>query len=328
MVAIILFVGVIAYAVLGGADFGSGVWDLTAGDAEKGGRLRRVIDHAIGPVWEANHVWLIFVLVVLWTGFPDAFAALMRTLAIPFWLAGLGIVLRGAGFAFRKFAPDLRFARASGIVFAASSLITPFFLGAIAGAVASGRVPIDGTGDIWTSWLNPTGILGGVMAIVTCTFLAGVFLAVDAEGLGQHELAEQLRRRSLIGGVITGAIALFGIVPLNADADRLFDGLTGRGAVLIVASALAGAATLWLLARRELRLARITSVLAVASVVAGWGVAQYPWLLVDEVEIADAAATSAVLTGLVVAFGVAVIVVVPPLVYLFVLADTNRVGTE
>ena len=142
VVAIILFVGVIAYAVLGGADFGSGVWDLTAGDAEKGGRLRRVIDHAIGPVWEANHVWLIFVLVVLWTGFPDAFAALMRTLAIPFWLAGLGIVLRGAGFAFRKFAPDLRFARASGIVFAASSLITPFFLGAIAGAVASGRVPI------------------------------------------------------------------------------------------------------------------------------------------------------------------------------------------
>ena len=150
VVAIIMFLGVVLYAVFGGADFGSGVWDLTAGNAEKGGRLRRVIDHALGPVWEANHVWLIFVLVFLWTGFPDPFAAIMRTLGIPFWLAGLGIVLRGAGFAFRKFAPDVGFAKAAGVVFAASSLITPFFLGAIAGAVASGRVPATGTGDIWS----------------------------------------------------------------------------------------------------------------------------------------------------------------------------------
>ncbi len=328
MVAVILFVGVIAYAVLGGADFGSGVWDLTAGDAERGGRLRRVIDHAIGPVWEANHVWLIFVLVVMWTGFPDAFAALMRTLAIPFWLAALGIVLRGAGFAFRKFAPDLRFAQISGVVFAASSLVTPFFLGTIAGAVASGRVPIDGTGDIWTSWLNPSGLLGGVMAVLTCTFLAGVFLAADAHGLGQDELADQLRNRSLVVGAVTGAVALVGIIPLSTDAERLVNGLTGRGAALIVVSAIAGTGTLWLLRTSELRLARISAVVAVASVVAGWGVAQYPWLLVDEVEIADAAATSAVLTGLVIAFGVAVVLVVPPLVYLFVLADTNRVGTE
>lgn len=328
VVAIILFVGVMAYAVLAGADFGSGVWDLTAGDAEKGGRLRRVIDHAIGPVWEANHVWLVFVLVFLWTGFPDAFAALMRTLAIPFWLAGLGIVLRGAGFAFRKFAPTLRFAQAAGAVFAASSLITPFFLGAIAGAVASGRVPIDGTGDAWSSWLNPTGILGGVLAVVTCTFLAGVFLAADAWGLGQEELANELRLKSMLVGAATGVIALAGIVPLNSDAERLFDGLTGRGAALIAVSAVAGIATIYLLSAARLREARVSAVVAVAAVVAGWGVAQYPWLLVDEVEIQEAAATGAVLTGLVVAFGLAAVLVLPPLIYLLLLADSNQVGTE
>lgn len=172
-VAAILFAAIVLYAVFGGADFGSGIWDLTAGSASDGGRLRRLIDHAIGPVWEANHVWLIFVLVFLWTGFPAAFAPLMRTLAVPFWLAGLGIVLRGAGFAFRKFSPSLRWAQVWGTIFALSSLITPFFLGAIAGAVASGRVPsrapVDGSGPLWSPWLNPTSVLGGVLAVLVCT---------------------------------------------------------------------------------------------------------------------------------------------------------------
>ncbi|MEZ5167711.1 MAG: cytochrome d ubiquinol oxidase subunit II [Acidimicrobiales bacterium] len=125
VVAAILFAAVVLYAVFGGADFGSGVWDLFAGSAERGGRLRRLVDHAIGPVWEANHVWLVFVLVFLWTGFPVVFADLMRTLSIPFWLAGLGIVLRGSTFAFRKFSPSLRWARIAGATFAVSSLMTP-----------------------------------------------------------------------------------------------------------------------------------------------------------------------------------------------------------
>ncbi len=328
VVAVIMFLGVVLYAVFGGADFGSGVWDLTAGNAEKGGRLRRVIDHALGPVWEANHVWLIFVLVFLWTGFPSPFAAIMRTLAIPFWFAGLGIVLRGAGFAFRKFAPDVGFAKAAGVVFAASSLITPFFLGAIAGAVASGRVPATGTGDIWSSWLNPTSILGGVLAVLTCTFLAGVFLAADAQGLAQHDLAETLGRRSLYVGALTGAVAIVGIIPLSTDAETLFDGLRTHAFVFIAASAINGMMTLRLLLRGMPRVARLTAAVAVASVVAGWGVGQYPWVLVDQIKIDQAAASTPVLTGLVVAFGFAGVLVVPPLVYLYVLADRNQVGNE
>lgn len=328
VVAAMMFLGVVLYAIFAGADFGSGVWDLTAGDARRGGRLRRLIDHAIGPVWEANHVWLIFVLVFLWTAFPDAFAQLMRTLAIPFWLAGLGIVLRGAGFAFRKFAPSLWWARLAGAIFAGSSLITPFFLGAIAGGVASGRVPAEGAGDLWSSWLNPTSILGGVLAVATCTFLAGVFLAADAAGLGALDLADQIRRRTLVIGALTGAVALVGIAPLAVDAETLFDRLVTRGAPLVVMSAIGGLTTLVLLRANRLRAARAAAAVAVGSIVVGWGVAQYPWVLVDEMRIDDAATESATLWGLVIAFGLAAVLVVPPLVFLFFLADRNQVGVE
>lgn len=328
VVAAMMFLGVVLYAIFAGADFGSGVWDLVAGDARRGGRHRRLIDHAIGPVWEANHVWLIFVLVFLWTAFPDAFAQLMRTMALPFWFAGLGIVLRGAGFAFRKFSPSLGWARVAGAAFAGSSLITPFFFGAIAGGVASGRVPAEGTGDLWSSWLNPTSILGGVLAVATCTFLAGVFLAADAAGLGAPDLAEWFRRRSMVVGTATGAIALIGIAPLAADADTLFDRLVSRGAPLVGISAVGGIATLALLRANRLREARAAAAVAVGSIVVGWGVAQYPWVLVDEMRIDEAATEAATLWGLVIAFGLAGLLVVPPLLFLLVLADRNRVGVE
>ena len=148
LIALVLAGYVVAYAILGGADFGSGVWDLLAGGAREGAHLRSQIDRSIGPVWEANHVWLIYVLVFLWTGFPTAFGAIMSTLFVPWLLVGLGIVLRGGAFAFRKFSSSIREAQLHGVVFATSSVITPFFLGMIAGAIASGRVPADGTGDV------------------------------------------------------------------------------------------------------------------------------------------------------------------------------------
>jgi cytochrome d ubiquinol oxidase subunit II len=205
VVAALMFLGVVAYAIFGGADFGSGVWDLIAGNAKQGAHLRAQIDRSIGPVWEANHVWLIYVLVFLWTAFPEAFAAIMNTLFVPWMFVGLGIVLRGGAFAFRKFSSTLIEARLHGAVFATSSLITPFFLGMIAGAIASGRVPIDGTGDLWASWTGPTSWVGGVLAVLTCTFLAGTFLAADAERSGNTDLAEQIGRDALFAGVITGA---------------------------------------------------------------------------------------------------------------------------
>ena len=326
IVAAVMFSAIVLYAVFGGADFGTGIWDLVAGDARKGARTRRLIDQAIGPVWEANHVWLIFVLVFLWTGFPRAFATIMRGLAIPFWLVGLGIVLRGSSFAFRKFAPELRWARLAGITFASSSLVTPFFLGTIAGAIASGRVGGEPSDSSVPIWLTPTSIVGGILAVATCAFLAGVFLTEEAERDGDTDHAEELRVKALAAGIATGVIALLGIIPLQQDAPTLFEGLLGRGAPEIVISAIGGLLTISNLRNRNYRRARISAVIAVAAVVIGWGIGSYPWILVDQVTIEDAAGHPATLTALLVSSVVAFVIVTPALALLFRLADTNRLS--
>lgn len=323
-VAAALFIGVLAYALFGGADFGSGFFDLTAGGDTRGAELRTLIDHSIGPVWEANHVWLIFVLVTWWTAFPVSFAATMSTLFVPLALALLGIVLRGASFAFRKYSATLGQARLFGVVFAGSSLITPFFLGTVAGAIASGRVPASGRGDLWSSWLNPTSIFGGVIAVGTCAFLAGVFLVADAARAHHDRLAATLRTRTLGVGIATGLVVFAALVPLEHDAPTLSSGLTGHAAPLIVVSGLAGLATLWLLVVRRFALARLTALVAVASVVCGWGVGQYPWLLVDQVRIDDAAGATATLEALLVAVGLAGVIVLPALGYLYWLTQSER----
>ena len=316
-----LFLGIVLYAVLGGADFGSGVWDLLAGGDEGGRRTRTLIDHSIGPVWEANHVWLVYVLVFLWTGFPRPFVAIMTTLEVPLALAAAGVVLRGAGFAFRKFAGTLAQARLFGAAFASSSVVTPFFLGAAAGAVASGRVPAEGSGDAWTSWTGPTSLVGGVLAVLTCAFLAATFLTADAARAGAQDLVDELSRRALVSGALAGTTALVAAVALEGDAPTLAGGLHGRAAVFIVASALAGAAALWLIGTGRYQQARFAAAGAVASVVLGWGVGQYPWMLVDETTIADGAAHPATLGALLVVFGLAAVIVVPALAYLFLLTQ-------
>ncbi|WP_104106433.1 cytochrome d ubiquinol oxidase subunit II [Nocardioides sp. 616] len=324
VVAAALFVGVVAYGVLGGADFGTGSYDLTAGGDVEGAEQRTLIDHSIGPVWEANHVWLIYVLVVWWTGFPESFASAMSTLILPMLFALLGIVLRGASFAFRKYSETLAQARFFGVVFAASSVVTPFFLGAVAGAIASGRVPAQGRGDLWSSWLTPTSFFGGVIAVLTCAFLAGVFLTADAQRAGLDSLARKLRRRTVISGVITGVVVFAALVPISRDAPTLTEGLTEQAAPLIVVSALGGLATLWLLVKERYAVARVTAVSAVAAVLFGWGFGQYPWLLVDEVTIEDAAGAEATLVGLIVVVGLAVVIVGPSLYYLFRLTQTEE----
>ncbi len=179
--AIVLFAAITAYAIFGGADFGAGFWDLVAGGTKRGERPREVIDHSIAPVWEANHVWLIFVFVVLWTCFPEAYASITLTLFVPLTLAALGIVLRGAGFAFRKAVFRTRDRRNFGAAFAVSSVLVPYCLGAVVGGIASGRVPSGGkAGDPWDSWVNPTSILGGVLAVCLTAYLAAFFLVSDA----------------------------------------------------------------------------------------------------------------------------------------------------
>src|SRR6187455_1473407 len=184
VVALILFVGVLAYAIFGGADFGAGFWDLVAGGTDRGGRPRTVIDHSIGPVWEANHVWLIFTFVVLWTCFPEAYASITLTLFVPLTIAALGIVLRGSSFAFRKSVVGLRYRRIFGAAFAASSVLVPYCMGAIAGGIASGRVPAGGQpGDPVHSWINPTSVVAGVLAVAAVAYLAAVYLVWDARRL-------------------------------------------------------------------------------------------------------------------------------------------------
>src|SRR3990172_7681984 len=220
-----MWVGVTLYTVFGGADFGAGVWDLLAGRAEPGRPRRALIEQSIGPVWEANHVWLIFVLVFLWTGFPRAFAPLASTMLIPLTAAALGIILRGSGFAFRKTVTTLPLERLFGATFAASSLLTPFFLGAIAGGVASGRIPAAGAGDLVGSWWNPTSMLGGALAVTSCAFLAASFLAADSVRSGMDAEAEWFRERALVVGILAGLIAMSGILVLRSDAPTLFHGL-------------------------------------------------------------------------------------------------------
>lgn len=317
VVAMAMFLGVLVYALFAGADFGSGFYDLTAGFDERGSELRTLVDTSIGPVWEANHVWLIYILVIWWTGFPATFAAATTTLFIPLSLALAGIVLRGASFAFRKYAETFAQARLFGAIFAASSVITPFFLGAAAGAIASGRVPAEGYGDRIGSWLNPTSLVGGCLAVATCVFLAGVFLSADADRAGSAELAERLRTRTLAVGVVTGIVVFAGLYPVWRDAPTLSHGLRTAASPLLAVAAVAGLATLVLVYRRRFSVARIPAVAAVGSVVAGWGVGQYPWLLVDEVTINDGAGADATLIGLLVVVVLAGVVVLPPLAYLF-----------
>src|SRR5207248_727547 len=199
--------------------------------AVRGGRCGDAVRAAAAapPVGGANHVWLIFCLVMLWTAFPPAFAAIMTTLYVPLGLAALGIVVRGCGFAFRKVVVDTPQQRAAGAAFAASSVITPFFLGTVAGAIASGRVPSRGSGNPVTGWLNPTSLLGGVLAVIACAFVAAVFLASEANRLGDADLEAWYRRRARAGAVVTGTVALAGTAVLRADAPHLLHGLLTRG---------------------------------------------------------------------------------------------------
>jgi cytochrome bd ubiquinol oxidase subunit II len=317
---VVLWVGLTLYALLAGADFGAGFWDLAAGRGPAGHGRRELIERVIGPVWEANHVWLIFVLVLLWTGFPPVFAAVMSTLYLPLTLVALGIIARGAAFAFRK-ATDVAWQRVLfGGAFAVSSVLTPFFLGTVAGAIASGRVPPGlAAGNLVRSWWNPTSVLGGVLAIGTCAYLAATYLCADAQRLSGPEVADGYRRRALVTGVVVGAVALGGIAVLHGDAPALFHGLTHRALPLVVVSSVAGLLSLVLLLLRRYQLVRLTAAAAVTAILWGWAVAQYPHLLPPATDYAAVQADHAVLVVTLGVTGVGAVILVPSLAWLLLL---------
>jgi len=328
-VAGVLWVGVTLYAVFGGADFGGGFWALASGSGERGRRARGLVDWAIGPVWEANHVWLIFILVTLWTGFPEAFASLMSTLFIPLSLVALGIVLRGAGFAFHRVAASSSGRRFAEWAFAISSVLTPFFMGTVVGAVASGRVPVgNAAGDALTSWLNPVSLVLGALFVMTGAYLAAVFLVSDARRLGDEDLVDYFSVRARAAAVVAGVVAVGGIFVLRADARFVYDGLTSEALPLVIASLVFGLGALVLLWRGDRHDVRPLAVAAVVAVIWGWGVAQYPYLLPTALTISAGAAASETLTAVLVVFGAAVVIVLPALGLLYFLDQRSLLEEE
>jgi cytochrome d ubiquinol oxidase subunit II len=321
---VLMLVGLAAYAVLGGADFGAAFWQIAA-RGERGAALREHAYRAMGPVWEANHVWLVFVLVVCWTAYPQAFASIFSTLTIPLFVAALGIILRGTAYAVHAGTAREIERRAVDAVFSVSSILTPFALGTAVGAIASGRVPVgNARGDLVTSWLNPSSIAVGILAVATGAYVAAVYLAGDAVRAGLDEVAAAFRRRALGAGVVTGAIAFAALAVVAVDGDRVGERLLEWPAVAAVsASAAAGLATLEFVRRSRFEVARYGASAAVASVVAGWALAQQPELL-PGLTVEEAAAERPTLVATVVGVAAGAVVVVPSLAVLFRLVLRGR----
>jgi cytochrome bd ubiquinol oxidase subunit II len=317
-VAAVLWLAVVAYAVLAGADFGGGVWDLFA-RGPRAEEQRRAVTRAMGPVWEANHVWLIFLITGLFTGFPTAFAALAIGLFLPFSLVLLGIVMRGAAFAFRAHAAGGRARERWGLAFGIASTITPFLLGACAGAVATGQATRSGRAavDLLLPWTSPFALVCGGLALAICAGLAAAYLTVEQEQAGNIQLAADFRRRALAAGAVTLVLAL-GALPLTASsAPALWRGLTGRALPLTGASVLFAALAAVAMLRRRHRVARAFIVLQVASILLAWAIAQAPYLVPPNITIEGSASPPEVMASLLITYCVGGLVLLPSLALLF-----------
>ncbi|HEY7521986.1 MAG TPA: cytochrome d ubiquinol oxidase subunit II [Methylomirabilota bacterium] len=314
--ALITLAALVLYALSGGADYGGGMWDLLA-TGPRAQRQRDVIEHAIGPIWEANHVWLILVVVVLFTAFPPAFGAMMTALHIPVTLVLLGVVLRGSAFAFRKYDPGGR--RRWGTIFGVASLATPFFLGLTLGGLASGDIRVqDGriTTGFFAGWTSPFAVAVGAYAQGLFAFLAAVYLTVDAEG--DADVQEDFRRRALVAGVALAPVAAAVFALARDGAPQIFRGLTDWWAPLVlIATSLCAVGALVALWMRRFRMARMAAAGQVSSILIGWALAQYPYLLVPDITIAGAATAAATLRLLLWTLALGAIMLLPSFAYLF-----------
>ncbi len=313
-----ILAALVAYALFGGADFGGGIWDLLASGPRKR-EQRALVERAIGPIWEANHVWLILVVVVLFTAFPPAFAAISTTLFTPLVLLLLGIVLRGAAFTFRTYDwPDDAVQRRWGLVFSVASVLAPMMLGIAVGAIASGRLRVAEDGRPLSeplAWLSPFPVAVGLFACALFAFLAAVYLAVEAEG----ELAEDFRRRALGAGAAVFGAALLAAALSWAEAPLVFAGLTARlwSAPLHLGTGAAAVTAFAALLGRRWRLARLAAAAQAALIVLGWGASQYPYLLVPDVTLASASAPRETQLLLLGALGLGALALFPSLWLLF-----------
>jgi cytochrome d ubiquinol oxidase subunit II len=322
---VFVLAGVALYTVLGGADLGAGFWQLAAARTPDGASVREYAHRSMAPVWEANHVWLIFVLTVFWTAYPKAFGSIASTLAVPLFIALLGIIFRGASYALRAGASTPRESGRIDTIFSLSSILVPFALGTAIGGIATNRVPVgNAAGDLWSSWLNPTSIFIGVLAVATSAYLAAVYLAADAAHDGKRALEYDFRLRALGSGTIVGVIAITGIFVVDSDNHTLFHSLlTGRALPAVIVSGLAGLTTLALVYRRSYQPARFSAALAVAAITAGWALSRWPTIL-PNLTVYQAAAGHDTLVCVVVAVLVGGVILLPALALLFRLTLTGR----
>ena len=319
----ILVLALNAYVISGGADFGGGVWDLLASGRRKAAQ-RDLVAQAIGPVWEANHVWLILAVVLLFTCFPAAFARLAVTLNLPLTGVLVGVVLRGSAFAFRGYGGDRDVVqRRWGRVFAMASLVTPALLGVAVGAVASGAVGEGGRGDAdgfvaayVAPWLAPFPLAVGLFTLCCFAFLAAVYLTLEAP---EGELREDFRRRALTAGVAVGVAAGLALLVARPGAPLMRHGLLGSEWALPfqAGTGMVAVATLGALWTRRYRLARAAAAVQVSLIMWGWAGSQYPYVIPPDLTIADAAAPAATLHLVLLALGLGAAVLVPSLAYLF-----------
>jgi cytochrome bd ubiquinol oxidase subunit II len=323
----IILAGLALYVVLGGADFGAPLWQTAGARGPHADEIREHAHDQMSPVWEANHVWLIFVLTVLWTAFPVVFGSIASTLSLPLFVAAVGIIIRGAAYALRGATSTPHQIRVVDRASAASSVLAPLALGMAVGGIASGRVPVgNAAGSLVTSWLNATSIVIGVLSVATSAYISAVFLAADARRRGSRELEDAFRVRALGAGAAAGALAVAGIVVVGLDAKPLFDDLLGgAGLPGVIVSAAAGVATAWMLWTRRFEAARYLSAVAVAAIIAGWALAQNPVVL-PGLTVEGAAAPQSTLVAVLVAVIGGGVILFPSLGLLFRLVLGGRLG--
>jgi cytochrome d ubiquinol oxidase subunit II len=321
-----LLLAVTAYSTAGGTDYGAGIWDLLAGPFRNAAEVRALIDHAMAPVWEANNVWLVFAAVICWTGFPLLYESVFLSLYPLFALALLGLILRGAFFAFRKVATTSRSRLVASRVFGLSSLLAPFSFAAALGAIASGKV---GAGSpvvpVWQACLDPLAIAFGVVALTATAFSGAAFLVGDARryharGANGPDLVEYFRVRTMVAAVALLAVSLATLLVIAAESPTVFRGMVaGLGlpsAMTAVLAVLAVAVLMW---RRVYRWYRVLTVLGVGSFVFAWGLGQVPYVLPGRLTIQQAAGAPAIEALLLVITAVALVLVIPSLFLLYTL---------
>lgn len=325
---IVMLTALTLYALWGGADFGAGIWEFTS-VLQSTEKERQHIYRAIGPVWEANHVWLIFVLVILLNGFPLALAALGRALWLPLLLVLCGIVFRGTSYVFRSYGlgkqREKRLWEAS---FAAASTATPFFLGACAGAIASGKLAITTTGDFHadylTGWISAETVFTGFYGVAMCAYLSAVYLTREADLIEDAELTATWRQRSLSTGLWMGILSLGGLVMVSIDMPDLAEGFRVRGWPFVVLSLVCGFGSLYALWKANYTRAVLASSGAVASVIWGWGVSQYPVLIPPDITSEHVKAPDNVLWLMILVIMAGAVFLLPALGYLLILFKAQR----